>query len=418
MNYNRLVKLFLNIGIVFHLFGCGGSGVSSNNSGSSTSSIPYLAPRNSTNEQSYISASGNNVLPVSISGSNCGSSPYLNQPCVSVTVCVPGSSNCQTINNILLDTGSYGFRVFKSVLSITLPNITNTSGYNYGTCATFGIGADWGSVNRADLILGNDKASSVPVQLIDSSFANYSSHCNGGQVDTSSSSAGFNGILGVGGFIQDCGTTCTTTQNNGVYFACSGSSCSGATVTLANQIANPITFLSSDNNGSILVLPDVASSGGTSSGVFILGIGTESNNSAPSNLSVLVANQSSGYIETSYNGATLNAILDSGTNAYSFYSNSISSCTDITNFYCPSGVLNLTPTQIGTSNNTVSTSIYVANTDSLVKTNNLVFDNIAFANSSTSNIFIYGLPFYLGKAVFMGIEGKSSSIGSGIYWAY
>ena len=45
---------------------------------------------------------------------------YPNKPCVSVTVCSPGTSTCQTISDILLDTGSTGLRIFKSLLTASL----------------------------------------------------------------------------------------------------------------------------------------------------------------------------------------------------------------------------------------------------------------------------------------------------------
>ena len=62
----------------------------------------------------YVSAAhmaGPNVLPVNVS---CG---YVNEPCVSVIVCNPTNTNCVTVDNILLDTGSYGLRVFASAIS-------------------------------------------------------------------------------------------------------------------------------------------------------------------------------------------------------------------------------------------------------------------------------------------------------------
>src|SRR3569832_1654003 len=44
----------------------------------------------------------------------------VNQPCVSVTVCLPTTTQCQTISDILLDTGSVGLRIFRSVLTLDL----------------------------------------------------------------------------------------------------------------------------------------------------------------------------------------------------------------------------------------------------------------------------------------------------------
>src|SRR6516164_441264 len=64
-----------------------------------------------------------NVQPVIV---NAGpTNTYFNGLFTNVTICVPGSSNCQTINGVLVDTGSSGLRVLSSVLSIALPQQTD-----------------------------------------------------------------------------------------------------------------------------------------------------------------------------------------------------------------------------------------------------------------------------------------------------
>ena len=83
---------------------------------------------------------------------------YLNKPCVSVTVCTPGTSTCQAIDDILLDTGSYGLRLFKQVLNVSLVQATSGSG-SLAECVQFGDGSsDWGPVQIASVILGNEPA--------------------------------------------------------------------------------------------------------------------------------------------------------------------------------------------------------------------------------------------------------------------
>ncbi len=63
-----------------------------------------------------------NVLPVVVNGGPTNNA--LNQLFASVTVCVPGTSNCQTISGILVDTGSVGLRVLSSALTLPLPQQT------------------------------------------------------------------------------------------------------------------------------------------------------------------------------------------------------------------------------------------------------------------------------------------------------
>ena len=76
-----------------------------------------------------VAAGGPNVVPFTVNGDTCGSNQYFNEPCVSVTVCVPGTSTCQTIDHLLLDTGSTGLRIFSQALTIPLPFLVNELGW-------------------------------------------------------------------------------------------------------------------------------------------------------------------------------------------------------------------------------------------------------------------------------------------------
>jgi hypothetical protein len=56
----------------------------------------------------------------------------------------------------------------------------------------------------------------------------------------------------------------------------------------------------------------------------------------------------------------------------------------------------------------------IANTEQLVNTRNAVFNNLG-GDFST---FDWGLPFFLGRTVFVGIEEQSSSLGTGPFFAF
>ena len=105
---------------------------------------------------------GDNIMQVTVNGSLCGDPlhQYANQPCVAVTICPAGGQHpelCQTITNLLLDTGSFGLRVFGSVLTphllAALNPVPETLG-DLAECVQFGDGSsEWGPVMSADVKL-------------------------------------------------------------------------------------------------------------------------------------------------------------------------------------------------------------------------------------------------------------------------
>jgi hypothetical protein len=357
------------------------------------------------------------VLAITVNGSLCSSNSYPNKPCVSVTVCTPGTTNCQTITDILLDTGSYGLRLFKQALKVPLVQSTVAAG-QLAECIHFGDGsAMWGSVQTASVVLGNEPAVQVPIQVIDASFGVAPSACQ--EADESPSEAGFNGILGIGLFAQDCGAKCTASAYNGMYYACSDTKCSGSAVALAGQVLNPVALLPEDNNGVIVQLPGVPAGGApVLNGSLVLGIGTQSNN-VPSSESMYAANQY-GEFSTRLNGVTYSSFIDSGSNGLFFTPPSASllpKCSSPNStWFCPSAKASLSATNTGVSGSASGTvSFQISNFVSLMGSSNLVFADLG---GTMSGSFDWGLPFYYGRNVYVGIEGKGSSLGTGPYWAY
>ncbi len=358
-----------------------------------------------------------NVVPITVNGSLCSADSYLNKPCVSVTVCTPGTSTCQTISDILLDTGSYGLRIFKQVLTVPLSQVTGDSG-SIAECVQFGDGSSmWGPVQTADVILANEPAVQVSIQVVDSTFGVLSAGCY--NADPTPAAAGFNGILGVGLFIQDCGTTCASFPDNGNYYACSGASCSGTTVPLSSQVQNPAALLPLDNKGVIVQIPSVPL-GGTSSigGNLILGIDTRSNN-VPSSVTTYSAS-ATGEFTTQFSGGTYSSFIDSGSNGLFFTaSKSLLPRCDFpnTDWFCPASTLSLSATNTGASGAPSGVvSFHIGNlVDLTANPSNSVFSEIGGAFRGN---FDWGLPFFFGRTVVIGYEGSTSSLGNGPYWAY
>ena len=213
----------------------------------------------------------------------------VDEPFTSVTVCVPNTTTCQTIDHILVDTGSSGLRLLSSAgggeLTIPLPPQNDSSGNPLAECLVFLDGFTWGNVAAADITIAGEQASSVRLQVIIPSTSspavgpNCSSQTTGPNEGNSVSALGANGILGVGLFQQDCGQACVSSPPPNAYYDCPSSGCNPTTVTLANQVSNPVIFFPSDNNGVLISLPAVPNGGlPTVNGTLIFGIGTQSNN--------------------------------------------------------------------------------------------------------------------------------------------
>ncbi|HVP65840.1 MAG TPA: DUF3443 family protein [Anaeromyxobacteraceae bacterium] len=363
---------------------------------------------------------GGNVVSITVNGSLCSAASstdqaYPNKPCVSVTICSPGTSTCQAVSDVLLDTGSYGLRLFKQVLNgVSLPQVSAPGGGTLAECIQYADGSsDWGPIATADVVLGQEPAVRVPVQVIDWQFGSLPSGCT--NPDQSPATALFNGILGVGPFAQDCGPGCVTDSQNLWYYACTGTSCSPSMAPLASQVSNPVAFLPQDNNGVIVELPGVPSGGAVSvDGSLVLGIGTQSNNS-PSG-AIMYPADDYGNMKTQFNDVPYSSYLDTGSNGLFFASPGTATCPDSSSWFCPSpSPASFTATNSGAFGSpTGAVSFQIVNLDATALTNN-VFGNIG---GPAPTDFDWGLPFFLGRRVFVGIQYTSAGLWTGPYYAY
>lgn len=367
----------------------------------------------------FLGVTGRNVMNIHVGPTAvCGKPGYQNEPCTTVTVCVPGTQQCQTISDILVDTGSVGLRVFASVLSVSLPAVTS-GGATLAECAQFGTGSDWGPIVTAGVVLAQEPAVNVPIQIISKGFAPTPSGC--GDADPDPSHAGFNGILGVGPFTNDCGRGCAAGQGNGIYYGCTGASCSPTAVSLTQQLQNPIAYLPVDNNGILLALPQVGLHGAQSlDGVLVLGIGTQPNNQPQGVQSNSV--DPNGNFTTQFQGnAYPGSFIDSGSNGLFFPNDfGLQQCSasgGAPSFYCPPSIQVLTATNLAYRNGgQAAVPFQVANAEGLLGTGNSALEDLG--GQGGLGVFDWGLPFFYGRAVFEGITGTRSGLGTGPYWAY
>ncbi len=418
MKFNRPILFGVILFLTSIFYGCGSQ------QPSSSGNVSYPT-KGVTNGFTLPPLNGPNILALTVNGSTCAADSYINKPCVSIQICAPGStSNCQTVNDILVDTGSFGLRVFKSVLNSSLLNgltqVLTVDNKTAAECVEFGDGSkDWGPVQKADIVLGSEPAVTVPIQVIDSTFSGSggSAVCSGAETDPTS--AGLNGILGVGLLKHDCGSDCSSQAPNGLYYGCTAGVCSGSRVSLVNQVQNPVSLLPVDNNGVILELP-VIPFGGVASleGYLVLGIGTQSNN-IPQQVDVYQTN-SRGNFTTEYNGVTYSSsFLDSGSNGY-FFPGSLSTCSSssgLLGWFCLPSVSEQSALNLGFGNSARSQTVfYIGDALYLAQSGNRVF--LELGASSGGSSFDWGLPFYVGRNVYVGFEQSTSGLGTGPYWAY
>lgn len=392
------------------LAACGGGG--STSTSASTPTPPITPPP------------VNNTVAMIVDSGPSGASGTINQPYVSVTICQPGTATCQTIDHILVDTGSYGLRIIApGVLdpSLTFPSVQTAAGAAVAECVKFTSGYTWGSVKLADVKLGGEVAASLPINIVgDSSatFASPPSACSNGLSNLGTvASLGANGILGIGVFKEDCGSVCVNSASSGMYYACTGNSCTGTSLPLAQQVFNPVSAFPQDNNGVVLVLPAVPAGGSNSvTGSLIFGIGTQTNNTFASE--TVYATNNVGNFTTTYKGKALgSSYLDSGSNGYYFPDSTITLCTSSDGFYCPAATLSLSAVNTSGDSTRPASGTVNFNLENIDKLASAV-TAASVGGTAGSSTFDWGLPFFFGRRVFVAIENASTPKGKGPYWAY
>lgn len=371
-------------------------------------------------------ATAYNVLPIIIDGGPPGIAPnYVNGLFTSVRVCAPGNTTqCQTIDHVLVDTGSVGLRLLSAAgdgeFSLSLPQQKAPDGNTLAECLQFVDGSFiWGPVATADIYLGDEVASSTPIQVIAPADAPQapSSCSNTGVNNSTLSLLGANGILGVGLFLQDCGEACSQQPYN-LYYSCPNTGCVETTVPTAQQVQNPVALFANDNNGVIVELPTISSTGqATVNGSLVFGIGTQSNNGL--NSAVVYTASAVGSFTVTYNGKSYaSSFIDSGSNGLYFLTSAdtgLPLCSTGPAFYCPTTEKSFTTTNTGNNgvNNTVAFNI--ANAETLFDSGNTAFNNLG---GIFSGAFDYGLPFFFGRNLYVAIENQNTPGGVGPYWAY
>jgi hypothetical protein len=393
-----------------------------------------------------------------------GGSGFVNFLFVTVTVCMPGSTtNCVEVPNVQVDTGSEGLRILGSALGNLapttsgsgLPVITDSNKDVLQECVQF---ADttyaWGPVAVANIQIGGETASAVsgssgvPIQVLttDNPFAvpGGQGGClplgnpgSDGNLNTVAA-LGANGLLGVGVFPQDCGASCAGSQTftGYPYYLCPSGVCNtvpyvtGGGVPLADQLWNPIAaFSSADNNGVLITLPSIDEAGAVSaSGSLTFGIATQTDNALGS--AQVYATDAYGEIQTTYDSVSYPGFFDTASTGYFFLdattlgSTGITECLDnqsnATGWYCPDSAVSLTVTNNTGTGTEVPLTFSIANAATLFNTSNFAFSNLGgdSGTGGSTDFADFGMPFFFGKKVFIGIMGGALPSGVSATYGY
>ena len=405
---SRVVGQGIGIALCLSVLSCGGGG--------GDLSPPAPPPPTGSNVVSVIVDQG--PLPTTNAAAN---TLY-----TTITVCAPGSkTNCQTIDHIEVDTGSYGLRILASVMNTTLnlPVQMASSGNSLLECTQFVDGYSWGPVVLGDVQIGGESAASLPIQSIgDSRFTTVPADCAIGPAEDTVATFGANGIFGIGPFQLDC-PVCETSVIPGTYYSCTTTTCTGTTVAAASQVPNPVTTFAKDNNGTIIQLPSVANAGAaTVTGTLTFGIDTQSNNASGTQTVMTVNDMAE--LTIVFNGTNwTQSFIDSGSNGI-YFTDAITPCTvsGLTDFYCPGTNLTLPVTIQGAN------GVMTNNLTFLVGNAQTMFNNPAAANyaafpllagtNPNAQSFDFGLAFFYSRRVATAIEGSTTTVGTGPYVAF
>lgn len=370
---------------------------------------------------------GENVIPVQIGVKNSKTNS-INTPVTSVTIC-NNNNKCQTINNILIDTGSVGLRIESSVIDSDLrdsllqsPVVTN-DGESITQCMLFGGGYAYGSVvNAASVKIGSLYTQQIPIQLVDNNTLNVPTSCKEKGMPINLPSVGINGTLGIGPI-----STPLPNYAQIVYAVAAD----GIPVEVISPVGegiptlevNTFAYLNKHSNGVIFKLPNLSTpSESPISGYLILGIDTANNNQVSTNTIKLLGNPNTGwggFISTASSNpneaySNVEAMFDSGAALLNFMNVGIQTCdpmTGLIDLYCPSSSPFALQVMLGNYNSTQNANLPL-NLTLVNYLGDAIFSSVIIPSLGlfmTANFDVYGIPAFLGKTIYVEFESTTSN---------
>ena len=373
-------------------------------------SIVIVAPTNWTPACAQPSSEAN-VVPLTVRTPHSG----FNRLVVSVTVCVPGTERCATIDDVMVDTGSTGLRLEASAVPpfLDLPAFAGADGKPLAECLRFVHDDAWGPLHRADVRIGGMTARDIPVQVIADDLRPKAAGC-----PTSTAMPTSNGTLGIGQHLLDCQGACTQREDrpgvfihdDGVWLPVYGS------VPIEDRLPNPVSRFPQHGNGVVIDIPASPDSGAEKIvGTLTFGVGTAPNNQPGAHLIRL---DTKGLITTRYGGADYPAsYIDSGTETYILADEALPRCVGMEWAFCVSPARALTATMVGTDGAEVQVPFRIGDYRGALNGHVGAWDGFAEVAEPGSKAFVWGAPFFLGRRVALVFDGMSVGGARGPFYA-
>ncbi len=169
----------------------------------------------------------------------------------------------------------------------------------------------------------------------------------------------------------------------------------------------------------LITLTSISASGaadGTVSGSLIFGIGTQTDNALAGSATVYGVDEYGNIPEITYNDFQYTPpnntnILDTGSNAIYFLdANTLASagiieCADAPGFYCPNNTIPFTTTFSGANGTSGAITFSIADANILFASGNAAFNDLGGdgGTSPSNDSLDFGLPFFFGKSVYVGM---------------
>ncbi len=341
-----------------------------------------------------------NVVKLTVRTPHAG----FNRMVVQVSVCVPGTRSCATIDDVMIDTGSTGLRLEASAVPswLRLPAVLGPGHEPLAECLRF-VGDDaWGPLERVDLRIGGLMASGLPIQIIGDMAAAQPASCPRSEVDPTS-----NGTLGIGTHLTDCEGECRQSEADPIYFDCKRGHCDPleGRVGEAYRLPNPIAFFDRHDNGVVFDLPDAAGEGSLDS-VGTLTIGVETDHGRFDSAAIVKLDER-GRFTTLYGGREYpDSYIDSGTETFIVPDDALPRCPALPWAFCAAPAVTRDAAMLGRDGARNVTSFRVGDYRHIRQRGFGASAEIAVAARPASRAFVWGAPFFLGKRIAVVLEGR------------